>query len=129
MTKPLPAIAGYLFGLLLACVVGSVIAPVKAAEVTFSLRIEHGQVPEAMRVIRVKEGDLVRLLVSTDRAAMLHLHGYDIEQQVGPGTVTEFAFKASATGRFPIHLHGPQARSGAETHEEAPLVYIEVYPR
>jgi hypothetical protein len=118
-----------LFALLLACVVGSITAPAKAAEVTFSLRIEHGQVPEAMRVIRVKEGDFVLLLVSTDRTATLHLHGYDIERQVKPGTLTEFAFAAYATGRFPIHLHGPQGRSSAETHEEAPLVYIEVYPR
>ena len=129
MTKPLPAIAGCLFALLLACVVGSAIAPVKAAEVTFSLRIEHGQVPEAMRVIRVNEGDFVRLLVSTDRTVTLHLHGYDIERQAKPGTVTEFAFKAYATGRFPMHLHGPHARSGAGAHEEPPLAYIEVYPR
>lgn len=127
MTKPLSAIAGYLLVLLMACVVGSMIVPAKAAEVTFSVRIEHGRVPEAMRVIRVKEGDFVRLLVSTDRAATLHLHGYDIEKQVRPGMDTEFAFKAYATGRFSIHLHDPQARSGA--HEEAPLVYIEVYPR
>jgi hypothetical protein len=129
LAKPVSAIARFVFALLLACVAGSTTDPVKAAEVTSFLRIEHGQVPEAMRVIRVKEGDFVRLLVSADRAATLHLHGYDLEQQVGPGTVTEFAFKAYATGRFPIHLHSPQARAGAETHEESPLVYIEVYPR
>jgi hypothetical protein len=127
MTKQLSA-AGYL-PVLLACLAGSMIAPLRAAEATFSLRIERGQVPKAMRVIRVKEGDFVRLLVSTDRTAILHLHGYDIERQVKPGTVTEFAFKAYATGRFPIHLHGEGAHSGASAHEEAPLVYIEVYPR
>ncbi len=128
MTKPLSAAARYLL-VLLACVAGFMIAPVRAADATFSLRIKHGQVPKAMRVIRVKEGDFVRLLVSTDRTATLHLHGYDIERQVKPGTVTEFAFKAYATGRFPIHLHGQHAQSGSGAHEEAPLVYIEVYPR
>lgn len=129
MTTPLFVAVRYLLVLLLACGIGFMIAPVSAAEATFSLHIENGQVPEAMRVIRVKEGDFVRLLVSTDRTAILHLHGYDIERQVKPGTVTEFAFKAYATGRFPIHLHGQPAQSGAGAHEEAPLVYIEVYPR
>jgi hypothetical protein len=128
MTKPLSTVARYLL-VLLACVAGSMIPPLRAAEATFSLRIEHGQVPKAMRVIRVKEGDFVRLLVSTDRAATLHLHGYDIERQVKPGAVTEFAFKAYATGRFPVYLHGQHAPSGARAHEKAPLLYIEVYPR
>ncbi len=129
MTKPLSAVARYLLVLLLASVAGSLIALVSAAEVTFSVRIEHGQVPKAMRVIRVKQGDFVRLLVSTDRTATLHLHGYDIERQVKPGTVTEFAFKAHATGRFPIHLHGEHAQSRAGAHAEVPLLYIEVHPR
>jgi FtsP/CotA-like multicopper oxidase with cupredoxin domain len=126
MIRPLSAAGKYLLALL-ACVAGSMITPARAAEATFSLRIKHGQVPKALRVLRVKQGDFVRLLVSTDRTATLHLHGYDIEREVKPGTVTEFAFKAYATGRFPMHLHGQHEQSGA--HEEAPLVYIEVYPR
>lgn len=129
MTKPLSGVARSLLVLLLACVAGSRIAPVSAAEATFSLRIEHGQVPKALRVIRVKQGDFVRLLVSTDRTATLHLHGYDIERQVKLGRVTEFAFKAYATGRFPIHLHGEDAQSRAGAKTEVPLLYIEVYPR
>lgn len=128
MTKSFGAVIRHLL-VLLVFVAGCMIARVWAAEATFSLRIERGQVPKAMRVIRVKEGDFVRLLLSTDRTLTLHLHGYDIERQVKPGTVTEIAFKAYATGRFPINLHVQHAQSGTGAHAEATLVYIEVYPR
>jgi hypothetical protein len=46
-----------------------------------------------------------------------------------PGTVTELAFTANLTGRFPVHLHaGPQEDTGDHGHEDT-LVNIEVYPR
>ena len=61
----------------LAC---SVVA--QAAELTFDLKIEHGRVPQNMRLIRVKQGDVVKLHWSTDLPLTLHLHGYDIEQMV-----------------------------------------------
>src|ERR1700682_4642973 len=55
--------------------------PVQAADVEFSLRIERGRVPANMRIIRVKQGDNVTLRWSTDRATVVHLHGYDIEKK------------------------------------------------
>ncbi len=56
------------------------------------------------------------------KARILHLHGYEIETRVVPGTVAETRFQARAAGRFPIHVHAGQARS------EAVLAYLEVYP-
>jgi hypothetical protein len=96
--------------------------------VAFDLKIEKGKVPQNMRLIRVRQGDAVRLRWTTDRAIILHLHGYDIEKKVEPGTVTEMAFQARATGRFPIEEHKPAAKGG-HSHGEAPLVRIEVRPR
>ena len=55
---------------LLTCLVSAAIVAVtgaKAAEVTFVIRIENGRVPETMRLIRVKQGDAVRLRLSSDR--------------------------------------------------------------
>lgn len=100
-----------------------------AAEVAFDLQIEHGRLRGGPQVIRVHQGDSVRLRWRTDRPAILHLHGYDIETRVEPGTVRELAFEAYATGRFPIHLHARSAGAGGHAQEDAPLVYIEVYPR
>lgn len=116
-----------LSGLLaLACTAGG-ICP--AAELAFDLRLERGRVPDSMRRIRVKEGDVVRLRWTTDQPVIVHLHGYDIEQRLVPGRVTELAFTAYATGRFPVHIHAQEERGAGGTHEEAPLVVIEVYPR
>jgi hypothetical protein len=99
-----------------------------AAELTFDLRVEHGRLPDTMRLIRVKQGDVVRLRWSTDQPLTLHLHGYDIEKHVEPGTATDLTFTAYATGRFPIHVHAQGARAGGHTQEEELLVNIEVYP-
>ena len=100
----------------------------QGAEVTFDLKIEKGKVAQNMRLIRVKQGDAVRLRWTSDRLIMLHLHGYDIEMKVEPGAVAEMAFKARATGRFPVEEHKPTAKGG-HSHGEAPLVRIEVRPR
>jgi len=103
-------------------------AAAQAAEVTFDIRIEKGRVAPSMRLIRVKQGDAVRLRWSTDRPIDLHLHGYDIEIKVEPGRTADMAFTARATGRFPVEEHKPNARGG-HSHGEAPLVRVEVYPR
>jgi hypothetical protein len=104
-------------------------APALAAELTFDLKIERGRVPDAMRLIRVNEGDVVKLRLTSDQPIALHLHGYDIEKRVAAGAITELAFTAYATGRFPIHVHAQGAGAGGDAHEDAPLATIEVYPR
>lgn len=100
---------------------------VKAEELTFELRVERGQVPAKMRLIRVKQGDVVKLRWSSDRPIALHFHGYDIGQKVEPGAVAEMNFTARATGRFPVQEHKPQT-GGGHSHEAA-IVQIEVFPR
>jgi hypothetical protein len=115
---PLPVIA--VIGL--ACIGGA-----SAEELTFDLKVERGRVAQDKQLIRVKQGDVVRLRWSTDRALDLHLHGYDIEQKIARGTVSELTFTARATGRFPVEVHTPK-RGGGHSHG-APLVQIEVYPR
>jgi hypothetical protein len=116
-----------------ACLVGTVLAwatratiiGAGAAELTFDF--ERGQVTESTQVIRVKQGDVVKLRWHTDRSIILHLHGYDIERKIEPGAIGVMEFAANATGRFPVEVHrSPEA--GGHSHGEAPLVRIEVYP-
>jgi hypothetical protein len=102
-------------------------APALAGELTFDIKIEHGRVSDTMRLIRVNEGDVVKLRLTSDQPIVLHLHGYDIEKRAG--AITELAFTAYATGRFPIHVHAQGAGAGGHEHEDAPLATIEVYPR
>jgi hypothetical protein len=100
---------------------------VMATELTFDLNVEHNRVPDNVRLIRVKAGDVVKLRWTTDQPLVLHLHGYDIERRIEPGTPTELIFTAYATGRFPIHVHALGV--DGQAREEAPLVNIEVYPQ
>lgn len=114
--------------MLLAAAVSQIPLSALGAEASFDLRIENGRVRQGMRTIRIMQGDVVRLRWTTDRPIVLHLHGYDIEKKVEPGTVAEMTFEARATGRFPVEEHEPNAK-GEHSHGEAPLVRIEVRPR
>ena len=116
-----------LFTISLLVTPGLAVTGAKADDLTFELRIERGQLPPAKRLIRVKQGDVVKLRWSSDRPIALHLHGYDLEQKVEPGVVAEMAFTARATGRFPVAEH--QARSGGSHTHGAPIVQVEVLPR
>jgi len=93
---------------------------VQAAELTFDLKIEHGQVAQNMRLIRVKQRDVVKLRWGTDQPLTLHLHGYDIETTVEPDKPRIMSFTARATGRFPIETHG---------RHHSVLIYLEVHPQ
>ena len=127
MTR-LPRAAMLAVLVLLTLAVGASRLGAQGREAAFDLKIEKGKVPQNMRLIRVKQGDAVKLRWTTDRTIILHLHGYDIEKKVEPGAVAEMAFEARATGRFSVEEHKPNAKGG-HSHGEAPLVRIEVRPR
>ena len=104
---------------------GANLRPGEPAEQVFELRIEGGEVAQELRTLRVTEGDRVRLRWTADTPTVLHLHGYDLEQEVDPGQVSEFRFEAYATGRFALEVHSDPA---GHSHDEAPLLVLEVYP-
>lgn len=75
-------------------------------------------------VLRVRQGDELVLVWTSDTPIVVHLHGYDIETSVTPGEGAEMAFTARAAGRFPIASHG----DGRGHHHET-ILYLEVHPR
>ncbi len=97
-----------------------------STERVFELKIEAGKVAPDKRTLRVTQGDTVRLRWTTGARTVVHLHGYDIENEVVPGRVTEFHFRAHATGRFPVNVH--RQGSGSSHHGPA-LAVLEVHPR
>jgi hypothetical protein len=113
--------------LVLALSLSGALTGADAAEVTYAMTIANGRVPDNMRLIRVKQNDVVKREWSTDKPMSVHLHGYDIEQEVKPGTVTEMTFTARATGRFTVEPHIGKTPSGGHAHGDI-LVTIEVYP-
>jgi FtsP/CotA-like multicopper oxidase with cupredoxin domain len=97
-------------------------APGQAQEIrSFALDIRDGHVAPDKRTVRVKEGDRVELLWTTDEAVELHLHGYEIRLDVTPGRPGTMSFEAHAAGRFPVGVHG----SGGHGN----IFYLEVHPR
>lgn len=86
----------------------------------FELRIENFRLAGGAATIQVQQGDAVELLWRADRRSTLHLHGYDIEVTVDAGAPQTMAFRARASGRFPIELHDSGHRV---------LLYLEVHPR
>lgn len=68
-----------------------------------NVEIANGQMDP--REVSVTEGDAVTLRVTSNEPVEVHLHGYDIEEEVLPGEATELRFEADLTGRFEIEDH------------------------
>ena len=80
------------------------------AERSFDVRItESGMAPEE---VSVREGDRVNLNIVADRPAEIHVHGYDLEEEIEPGSETTLSFGAGETGRFPVEDHDSGAGLG-----------------
>ena len=89
-------------------------------------------------IIKVGQNDTVTLKIEADKPGSIHLHGYDLEQDVTSGDITEFVFLADASGRFRIAFHSAEVdhhqASGAHHHEvadgkELDVGFLEVQPR
>jgi hypothetical protein len=64
-----------------------------------------GGVPEGGIVRKtVDKGDVVVLVVSSDVADHVHLHGYDIMRDVAAGGTARIRFRATLPGRFEVEL-------------------------
>jgi hypothetical protein len=51
-----------------------------------------------------EKGDRVVVLVTSDVADEVHVHGYDLMRDVAPGSPARIAFPATIPGRFEIEL-------------------------
>jgi FtsP/CotA-like multicopper oxidase with cupredoxin domain len=79
-------------------------APPPDPQVT-RIRIRGGAVVGGPKDIEVTRGDAVRIVVTADADDELHLHGYDITRNAGPGRPARFRFRANAEGAFEIESH------------------------
>ena len=83
------------------------------------LVVEAGKVVGGARVVRLKRDDPVTLVVRSDKADELHVHGYNLHADVAPGRPSTLSFVARRTGRFSMELH----KAGIE------LGTLEIYPK
>jgi hypothetical protein len=55
--------------------------------------------------VPVASGEHVTLVITSDVADEVHVHGYDLEAELAPGQPTEIAFDATIPGVFEVELH------------------------
>jgi hypothetical protein len=70
-----------------------------------TIRIAGGEVQGGERRIRVEKGDIARIAVSADASDEIHLHGYDVYEDVAPGKPARFRVKADIEGVFELEAH------------------------
>jgi len=87
---------------------------VQAENLKMSVMIEHdhndseNMIKLVPKVIRVKQSDRVTLNIKTMQNGIMHIHGYDIENEVKKGELGDLHFEANATGRFKITFHAKE---------------------
>jgi hypothetical protein len=69
------------------------------------VRIKGGQVVGGPKTVEVARGDAVRLVVAADAPDEIHVHGYDITKNAGPGAPARFVFRADLEGVFEVESH------------------------
>ncbi len=85
---------------------------------TIAIVVKDGRPSGGIQRPTIDKGDKVVLVIRTDAGEQVHLHGYDIERPVTPGTPVRIPFTANLPGRFELELH----------HPDALLAVIEVRP-
>jgi hypothetical protein len=77
-----------------------------ATGTTVEVAIANGKVtPDPSRRVEVKTGDQVHIRVTSDHADEVHVHGYDIEKEVGAGSTATIDFTANIPGQFEVEAH------------------------
>jgi FtsP/CotA-like multicopper oxidase with cupredoxin domain len=69
------------------------------------IAIKGNKVQGGVKTIEVKKGERVRIVVTVDKPETLHLHGWDIEKDAGPGKPARFDVKAMNEGEFELESH------------------------
>ncbi len=68
--------------------------------------IRGGEPVDGIVRAAAKQGDPVVVIVRSDVADEVHVHGYDLMADVAPGKPVRIEFTANLTGRFEIELEG-----------------------
>jgi hypothetical protein len=67
--------------------------------------VTAGQVSGDTGRVPVASGEQVTLVVTSDVADEIHVHGYDLTATLSPGTPAELVFDAGIPGVFEVELH------------------------
>lgn len=71
---------------------------------TITIRVVGGQPQGGIARPKVKKGANVVLVVQSDTADEVHLHGYNVSREVAAGGTARIPFVAKIPGRFEVEL-------------------------
>jgi len=69
-----------------------------------TVRTRDAKPVDGVRELTVTKGETVRLVVTSNVPEEVHVHGYDLSKDVGPGKPARFRFRADLEGIFEIEL-------------------------
>lgn len=81
-------------------------ADIADAAQTITVDVVSGEPVDGARRVEVDLGSVVALMVTSDVAEEVHVHGYDILQAVSAHHPAHFAFVAEIPGVFEVELEG-----------------------
>ncbi|CAN5275633.1 hypothetical protein BH18ACT12_BH18ACT12_05230 [soil metagenome] len=73
-----------------------------------AIAVLGGRVIGGIRRVTFPKGARVELFVTSGVADEVHLHGYDLSRDVGPGAAARLRFRATTSGRFEVELEHRQ---------------------
>jgi hypothetical protein len=76
-----------------------------ATDQRIEVEVSGGHVSGDTGRVPVAAGSHVTLVVTSDVADEVHVHGYDMEQELSPGQPAEIVFDATIPGVFEAELH------------------------
>lgn len=94
---------------------------------TVALEIVARKPRGGVRTVRIVRGETLTLSIRADESMTVHVHGYDLAQQVTARSEVSMTFVARRVGRFPVSAHLPGAAGGKHAAEPT-LLYLEVHP-
>ena len=90
--------------------------PTTTAAVRADIRLSGGRPLGGLARIEAERNQTVVVLVrSPDHRDEVHVHGYELRADVGPGDVARIMFEATETGRFEIELENSHQQIGQLT--------------
>ena len=90
--------------------------PEPKTEVT-TIVVKGGEPVGGVQELEYTRGDDVRFDVEADIAEEVHVHGYDVIEEVAPGEVARFDFPADIEGGFEVELEGSHTQIAELTVE------------
>jgi heme/copper-type cytochrome/quinol oxidase subunit 2 len=71
---------------------------------TITIRVVGGRPQGGIQRPKVQQGERVTLVVTSDVADEIHVHGYDVSADAAPGSPARLSFDAEIPGRFEVEL-------------------------